>query len=176
LRRLGALLAAALVLAACGQDTSLTIQAAMNVNLTSPDFPVDPGPLPADLGCSGAGRAPSMTWSDPPPSTRSLVVEMVDTEAPNGVFTHWLVYDIPSGARSLTPPLPATAAQGRNDFGATGYGGPCPPPGQTHVYLLLLYATTLAPTLPAGLTRKQLEDRFRDHVIGMGQLEGTYRR
>jgi Raf kinase inhibitor-like YbhB/YbcL family protein len=154
----------------------VTIQAAMNVNLTSPDFPTAPGPLPRDLGCSGAGRAPSTTWSDPPPSTRSLVVEMIDTEAPGGVFTHWLVYDIPSGARSLTPPLPANAAQGRNDFGRTGYGGPCPPAGQTHVYLLLLYATTLDPALPAGLTRKQLEDRFRDHVIGMGQLEGTYQR
>lgn len=176
MRGLAALLAAGLLLAACGQSTSLTIQAAMNINLKSPDFPVEPGPLPVDLGCSGAGRAPSMTWSDPPPSTRSLVVEMIDTEAPGGVFTHWLVYDIPSGARSLTPPLPANAAQGRNDFGRTGYGGPCPPRGQTHIYLLLLYATTLPPTLPAGLTRGALEDRFRDHVIGMAQLEGTYRR
>ncbi len=148
----------------------------MNVNLTSPDFPVEPGPLPLDLGCAGAGRAPAMTWSDPPPTTRSLVVEMVDVEGSHGVFTHCLVYDIPAGARSLQPPLPAAAAQGRNDFGTTGYRGPCPPRGQTHIYLLAVYATTLDPTLPPGLTRGELESRFRDHVIGMGQLEGTYSR
>jgi len=177
LRGLPALLAALLALAACGsQGTSETIQAPPNINLMSPDFPVDPGPLPLDLGCSGSGRAPSMTWSDPPPTARSLVVEMIDTEAPGGVFAHWLVYDIPAGARSLTPPLPASAAQGRNGFGGTGYRGPCPPRGQTHIYLLLVYATTVDPTLPGGLTRDELESRFRDHVIGMGQLEGTYSR
>lgn len=176
--RLRPYLAAALLLAAaCGpQSSAATIQAAPNVNLTSPDFPLNPGPLPVDLGCAGAGRPPSMTWSDPPPTTRSLVVEMVDTEAPNGVFAHWLVYDIPSGARSLTPPLPSNAAQGRNGFGGFGYGPPCPPKGQTHIYLLLIYATNLDPTLPSGLTRDQLESRFKDHVIGMGQLEGTYSR
>ena len=170
------MLAAALA-AACGPpSTATTIQAALNISLTSPDFPANPGPLPRDLGCAGAGRAPSMTWSDPPPTARSLVVEMVDTQAPHGVFAHWLVYDIPSGARSVTPPLPADAAQGRNGFGDVGYGGPCPPKGQTHVYLLLIYATTVDPTLPAGLTREHLESRFKDDVIGMGQLEGTYSR
>ena len=176
MRGLVLLLAAALALAACGQSTAATIQAAMNISLNSPDFPVAPGPLPPDLGCAGSDRAPSMTWSDPPPSTRSLVVEMVDTEAPGGIFAHWLVYDIPSGARSLTPPLPANAAQGRNGFGTDGYRGPCPPKGQTHIYLLLIYATTLDPSLPSGLSRAQLEGRFKDHVIGMGQLEGTYQR
>jgi Raf kinase inhibitor-like YbhB/YbcL family protein len=165
-----------LLLAACGESTAVTIQAGQNVSLTSSDFPATPGAVPKDITCDGAGRPPALTWSDPPPTTRSLVVELIDTQAPSGVFTHWLVYDIPSGARSLTPPLPANAIQGRNDYGETGYRGPCPPRGQTHIYLLLVYATTVDPTLPGGLTRSQLESRFRDHVIGMGQLEGTYSR
>lgn len=170
------LLLAAVLLAACGPvpgGTAGTITAASNVNLLSDDFP--PG-LPAALTCDGAGRPPAMTWSDPPPTTRSLVVELVDTEAPSGVFAQWLVYDIPSGARGLTPPLPAQATQGRNGYGREGYGPLCPPPGQTHIYLLTVYATTLDPTLPAGLTLAQLDGRIRPAVIGMGQLEGTYTR
>ncbi|HLK41810.1 MAG TPA: YbhB/YbcL family Raf kinase inhibitor-like protein [Thermoleophilia bacterium] len=171
-----AVILAALLLAACGPaqgGTAGTITAALNVNLLSDDFPPV---LPAALTCDGAGRPPAMTWSDPPPTTRSLVVELVDTEAPSGIFAHWLVYDIPSGARGLTPPLPASATEGRNGYGATGYGPICPPHGQTHIYLLTVYATTLDPTLPGGLTRTQLDDRIRPAVIGMGQLEGTYSR
>jgi phosphatidylethanolamine-binding protein (PEBP) family uncharacterized protein len=117
-----------------------------------------------------------MTWSDPPPTTRSLAVELVDTEATSGVFAQWLVYDIPAGARDLTPPLPASATQGRNGYGSIGYGAICPPHGQTHIYLLTIYATMLDPTLPAGLTMSQLDARIRPAVIGMGQLEGTYTR
>ncbi|HEX6487972.1 MAG TPA: YbhB/YbcL family Raf kinase inhibitor-like protein [Candidatus Dormibacteraeota bacterium] len=176
--RVLALALGALVLAAaCGQSgpSSYTIQASQNINLVSPDFP-DAGNLPVALSCDGQGRAPSLTWSDPPPTTRSLVVEFIDTEAAHGVFAHWLVYDIPPGARSLQPPLSAQATQGRNDFGGIGYGGLCPPRGQTHIYLLLIYAVEADPTLPAGLNRAQLEARFKDNVIGMGQLEGTFSR
>lgn len=176
MRKLAAAAAVAVALAACGQDTSVTIQAAMNVNLTSPDFPATPDPVPRSITCDGGDHAPALKWSDPPPTTRSLVVELIDTQAAGGVFTHWLVYDIPAGAQSLAPPLPANAIQGRNGYGGLGYRGPCPPAGQTHIYLLLIYATTLDPTLPGGLTRAELENRFRDHVIGMGQLEGTYSR
>lgn len=170
------LLATAALLAACGPvpgGTAGTITAASNINLVSADFVPT---LPAGLTCDAAGRAPAMTWSDPPPTTRSLVVELVDTEAPGGIFAHWLVYDIPAGARSLTPPLPPQATQGRNGFGQLGYGAICPPHGQTHIYLLTVYATTLDPTLPPGLTFSQLDARIRLSVIGMGQLEGTYSR
>ena len=30
--------------------------------------------------------------------------------------------------------------QTRTDFGAPGYGGPCPPPGKPHRYVVTLYA------------------------------------
>ena len=166
--------AVAVLLAACGAPSqSATITAPLNVNLVSADFPPN---LPAALTCDGTGRAPAMTWSDPPPTTRSLVVELVDTEAPGGIFAHWLVYDIPTGAGGLQPPLSPLAVQGRNGYGGRGYGAICPPRGQTHIYLLTVYATTLEPTLPGGLTWAQLDGRIRPAVIGMGQLEGTFSR
>jgi Raf kinase inhibitor-like YbhB/YbcL family protein len=30
--------------------------------------------------------------------------------------------------------------QGRNDFSITAYGGPCPPPGKPHHYIITVYA------------------------------------
>jgi Phosphatidylethanolamine-binding protein len=47
---------------------------------------------------------------------------------------HWIVYNIPAGARELEGNHPFT--EGTTSFGFTGYGGPCPPPkGETHHYL-----------------------------------------
>ncbi len=36
--------------------------------------------------------------------------------------------------------LPGEAALGNTDFGTPGYGGPCPPPGTTHRYVVTVYA------------------------------------
>ena len=169
-----AAIALAVLLAACGApNQSATITAPPNINLISADFAPT---LPAAISCDGAGRPPAMTWSDPPPTTRSLVVELVDTEAPAGIFAHWLVYDIPTGARELQPPLSPLAVTGRNGYGGRGYGAICPPKGQTHIYLLTVYATTLEPDLPGGLAWADLDARIKPAVIGMGQLEGTYSR
>jgi Raf kinase inhibitor-like YbhB/YbcL family protein len=35
---------------------------------------------------------------------------------------------------------PAGAVQSVTDFGQAGYGGPCPPPGPIHEYLITVYA------------------------------------
>jgi Raf kinase inhibitor-like YbhB/YbcL family protein len=173
LRRL--LLAAALtLLAACGPENATSpIQAPENMTLSSSEFT---DRLPAAITCAGEGRSPSMAWTQPPPTARQLVVELIDPDAPSGRFAHWLVYDIPPGAGGLTSPPPPQAVQGRNDAGSIGYAAPCPPKGQTHVYLLTVYAVELDPDLPSGLTEGDLDGRIRDHVIGMSQLEATFGR
>ena len=57
---------------------------------------------------------------------------------------HWVLYNLPAATTAL--PEAATAAdlppgtqEGVNDFGHTGYGGPCPPIGR-HRYFHKLYA------------------------------------
>jgi len=58
----------------------------------------------------------------------------------------------------------------------TGYAGPCPSAGSTHRYVLTIWAlddrVDPSGTVDAGTLRKAMEG----HVLGTGQLTGTYRR
>jgi hypothetical protein len=109
-------------------------------------------------------------------------VVLDDPDAPRGVFTHWLVYDIPPGARSLPAGIPPggsagpAGTQGRNDFGTTGYRGPCPPGGTTHEYRLYVYALDSEITLAPGASAAQLAAAMRGHVLALGVLRATYQR
>jgi Raf kinase inhibitor-like YbhB/YbcL family protein len=68
------------------------------------------------------------------------------------------------------------ARQGKNDFGHIGYGGPAPPRGKPHRYVFKLYALDGVVDLPAGATKAQLLGAMKGHVLGEGQLVGTYGR
>ena len=102
------------------------------------------------FGCSGRNQSPQLTWSEAPQGTKSFSLTCFDPDAPTGSgFWHWVVANIPPDVTELaldagnpkTGKLPAGALQVRNDTGATGYAGPCPPQGaHPHRYLFTLFA------------------------------------
>ncbi len=108
--------------------------------------------LSADFGfgCEGGNKSPHLAWSEAPAGTKSFAVTCFDPDAPTGSgFWHWLVVNIPPEVTELaldagnpkTGKLPQEALQTRTDFGAPGYGGPCPPPGDhPHRYLFTVFA------------------------------------
>src|SRR3954452_20775241 len=106
----------------------------MEIVVKSPAFTED-HPIPAKYTGDGTDTSPPLTWSGVPHGTRSLVLLCEDPDAPRGVWSHWVVYDLPPETRELVEgaskgALPgAVAQQGTNDFGRPGYGGPSPPPG-----------------------------------------------
>jgi Raf kinase inhibitor-like YbhB/YbcL family protein len=140
--------AAALALASCGGGNDFT--------LASNDISSG-GTIPSEqvfngLGCTGANVSPELHWWNPPSGTQSFVVTMYDQDAPTGGgFWHWTVFDLPSSARSLAKGQTGTGVsggagtQGYTDFAASGYGGPCPPTGDTpHRYTFTIYALKVA--------------------------------
>src|SRR5271167_2419442 len=99
------------------------------------------------FGCSGQNVSPSLAWSGAPKGTKSFAVSMYDPDAPTGSgWWHWWVVNIPADVTSLPKGagggtgLPAGAVQGRNDFSMAAYGGPCPPPGKPHRYIITVFA------------------------------------
>jgi phosphatidylethanolamine-binding protein (PEBP) family uncharacterized protein len=112
------------------------------LTVTSPDL--TGGTFPREFTCDGANRLPRLQWSTPPPGTQELAIELLDPDAPGGTFTHWLAYGIPPGISSLAA-VPAGAAEGVNDFGRRGYGGPCPPRCAAHHYHFVVLVAPAGP-------------------------------
>ena len=146
--------------------------------ITSPEFR-DGGPLSQKneinrFGCNGSNIAPQLDWTNVPAGTQSFAMLMSDYDAPvAGGFHHWIVYNIPAGARQLQGNQAFT--EGTNSFGFIGYGGPCPPPtGETHHYLFLLYATNLAHIGAQGLKFDEVVGAIRGHVLGATSIIGTF--
>lgn len=153
----------------------------MTFSLQSPSFS-NGSPIPRKFACEGSDSSPALQWDNFPANTQSLALIVDDPDAPAGTWTHWVVYDLPPNARQLpegAPKQPSLAdggAQGTNDFGKIGYGGPCPPPGKPHRYFFKLYALNAKLNLKPGATRAQVEQAMQDHVIGKAEWMGTYQR
>lgn len=156
--------------------------------LTSPTV-LDGHVLPAaqvldGFGCSGGNQSPALAWSSPPSGTESFAVTMYDPDAPTGSgWWHWVVFNIPGKVTHLRAGagsgagLPAGAVQGRNDFGVSGFGGACPPPGKPHHYVLTVYALKVA-KLDLTATASGALVGFMVHANSLGKatITATYGR
>ena len=167
---------------ACGPEEPVTVkEGEMEISLSSTTFKDGEG-IPTKYTCEGQGISPPLEWGEPPPGTRAFALIMDDPDAPMEVFTHWVIFNIASDSRQLAEAMPTQGQlsggvlQGKNDFGRTGYGGPCPPPGRPHRYQFTLYALNQPLDLKAGISKKQLLSAMQGHILAQGQLTGTYQR
>lgn len=139
------------------------------------------GRIPSKYTCDGADVSPPLAWQGVPPEAQSTVLICDDPDAPVGDWVHWVCYDIPPKVQALAENIPhgktlaCGGMQGKTDFGAVGYGGPCPP-GGTHRYFFKVYALDTVLELPAGQTKKQIEKAMQGHVLASGELVGVYAR
>jgi len=142
--------------------------------LSSPDFK-DGGQLPVASTCDGSGTAPALAWSGAPAGTKSFALTCADPDAPKGVFTHWIVYDIPAAATALPQGgrLPPGTLGLANDYGRQGFGPACPPSG-AHRYIFTLYA--LSEEKLSADSRSGFFDAVKKARIGAATLTGLYKR
>lgn len=154
----------------------------MAMRLESPSFQ-DGAVISLRHTCDGDDLSPALTWSGQPEGCASLALVVEDPDAPRGTWHHWGIFDIPATETGLPEGFPTTARvdglrQATNDFGRTGYGGPCPPRGHgAHRYrfrLLALSVERLAfdgqPTCP------ELKAAAARHVLDEAVLTGLFER
>ncbi|MCW2244846.1 Raf kinase inhibitor-like YbhB/YbcL family protein [Azospirillum fermentarium] len=138
----------------------------------------------AVFGCSGQGLSPHLAWSGAPEGTKSFVVSVYDPDAPTGSgFWHWGVINIPASATSLPEGagnggvLPPGSVQTRNDAGANGFLGPCPPPGPAHRYVFTVHALkTDRLELDAQASGALVGFMVHMNTLGKASLTATYGR
>ena len=138
------------------------------------------------FGCAGGNKSPQLSWSGAPDGTQSYAITCFDPDAPTGSGCwHWVVVNIPASTTSLNLDagnaaaglLPAGALQTRTDFGAPGYGGPCPPQGDhPHRYLFNLHAVGVE-ALEVGEDTSAAVIGFMLHfnTLGKAALMGLYK-
>ena len=134
-------------------------------------------PIPVQYTCDGADQTPALHWGEPPPGTRSFALVIDDPDAPSGTFRHWGVFDIPASARSIGGGQKA-GTEVTNDFGKSGYGGPCPPKGHgPHHYHFKLFALDVERLGVAPNAKVvDVENAAEKNAIAQGELIGTYER
>lgn len=154
------------------------------MELTSAAF-VHQGEIPRKHTCDGEDISPPLSWKDLPAGTRSLALivddpDAPDPKAPKMVYVHWVLYNIPPDAAGLAEAvlaadLPRGTLEGVNDWGRTGYGGPCPPIGR-HRYFHKLYALDTVFRDLGKPTKNQLLGVMEGRILAQAELVGTYQR
>lgn len=156
--------------ASAGQGGSITV--------TSKAF-TEASRIPVDNTCDGSDLRPDLTFSSAPPGTKSLVLYLEDPDAPGGLFTHLIAFNLSPELTSLPSgqdlaPAGEAARFGLNDFGAVRYNGPCPPKGEGHRYRFRVVALDTMLKLDEGANRTQVDTATDGHLLGEGSLTGHF--
>jgi Raf kinase inhibitor-like YbhB/YbcL family protein len=173
--------AAAAVAVLCCSILVAAEKQAMTMKITSSAFQ-EGQPIPAKYTCDGENSSPPLKWSDAPAETKFFALICDDPDAPTGTWVHWVVYGLPATTTELAEKTAAADSlqsgghQGVNDFRRTGYGGPCPPAGKLHHYHFKIYALDTESSLKPRATKKELLKAMGGHILGQGELVGTYQR
>ena len=150
---------------------------AMNVEtkelkISSPSFNNE-GEIPSKYTCDGEGINPALRIENIPEDTKTLALIVEDPDAPNGVFDHWIVWNINPVTRIEEQSNPGTS--GNNSAGKSGYHPPCPPAG-SHRYYFYVFALDATLDLLAGTNKQELKSAMEGHVMAKGSLMGHYKR
>jgi hypothetical protein len=168
-------------------SVTATAQAPAALIVTSPSLKAGET-IPADYTADGKNVSPPLQWSGAPASTKEFAVICDDPDVPMPQpFVHWVIYKIPGTATGLPENIPidptaampaevAGAVQGTSGFRRPIYRGPAPPPGKPHHYHFKVYAIDAVLDLKPGLTKAELLEAIKGHVVAEGELVAIYER
>lgn len=135
------------------------------------DFVGPDGQINVLYSCKGSDATPPVYIKEIPAASKSLVLILDDPDAPSGLWTHWLLWNIPPTVTQLTT---GVGVAGVNSWGNAFYQGPCPPTGLHHYYLKL-YALDTMLNLPVGSKQVALQQAMAGHILAETELMGIMR-
>ncbi|MCM2349005.1 MAG: YbhB/YbcL family Raf kinase inhibitor-like protein [Bacteriovoracaceae bacterium] len=136
-------------------------------------------------GCTGDNVSPELEWTGAPETTKSFAITVFDPDAPTGSgWWHWTVANIPANVTNIeegasnNKKLPAGAIEGKTDYGTSGYGGACPPPGKkAHRYIFTVYALkTDKIDIDKNTSGKDLDNQINANTIAKASFTVKYGR
>jgi Raf kinase inhibitor-like YbhB/YbcL family protein len=156
----------------------------MNLTITSSAFGASAS-IPSINTCEGKDLSPPLAFAGVPAGAKSLALIVDDPDAPDPAaprmtWVHWVLYNIPASTAGLpeavkSTALPAGTREGLNDFGRTGYGGPCPPIGR-HRYFHKLYSLDVVLPPLEHADKRSLEKAMQGHILMRTELIGVYQK
>lgn len=130
--------------------------------------------IPDKYTCRGANVNPSLQFLEVPTKAKSLVLLVDDPDAPAGVWTHWVVFNMDPQTLGIEEDRkPSNGIEGMTSFGNTHYGGPCPPSG-THRYFFTLYALDRFLEITESADKQAVEEAMKGHILETAELIGLY--
>jgi len=130
------------------------------------------GKIPSHFTIDGPNVNPHLAWEGVPEGTKSFAVIVDDPDAPRGLFTHWLVSDIPADTHMIMQnSVPKGAVQVKNDFNVEEYLGPSPPSG-IHRYFFKVYALNCEQL--KAKNKKKFYKLVKKHSIAESEIMAYY--
>jgi Raf kinase inhibitor-like YbhB/YbcL family protein len=131
--------------------------------------------IPARHTCDAENLSPALTWANAPDLAVELALTVVDLDADG--YVHWIVTGIdPQRTSVVENEQPAPGRVWTNTAGITGWSGPCPPPGQEHVYQFTVHALNQPLEVADGEAATLLISKLNAIAIDQGSVTGTYTR
>ncbi len=162
------------VLAGCSGGGAYELDQQVSMTMTVTLSGVDEnGFLGVDNTCNGASKAPTVSWSDAPEGTESIVLlfEDIDFEGDEGAtFAHWVVYALPPDTTGLDGPLPSGTLMGHNGSDQVRYSAPCPSAGDpAHTVVLTIYALDSETKISGAESRDSVLKAIDGIILAAGQ-------
>lgn len=134
------------------------------------------GSIPQEYSCEGEGGNPPLEIHNVPPDAKALALIVDDPDAPVGLFTHWVLYNIPPNTTKIDRnSVPPGASFGKNSIGELRWIAPCPPSGMHH-YQFQIYALSQPLGIAQGSDRDMVEKAIAQYEVDSAKLVGTYQK
>jgi phosphatidylethanolamine-binding protein (PEBP) family uncharacterized protein len=147
--------------------------------LSSPEIGAD-SLLPVDYTCDGTDATLPLEWTGAPASTISYAIIMHHEASPTDIHWYWVVYDIPTGTKSLPRNMSGTGILGTNSVNdKTEYAPPCSQGPGIKAYTYTIYALSQNPVISVSsdmVTREVLLNAIEDITIASAKLTVYYSR